>query len=1065
MRHILIPALLVALAATGGAAEAAAGRRGAVLAGEDGRPVAGVRLAKADVQVVVRGPAARTVLTLTFDNDQNLLLGGELVFPLPEGATVSGYALDVDGTMVDGVAVDKQRARVIYETEMRKKVDPGLVEQAGGGAFRTRLYPVPANGSRTVRIAYLSEVNPAADGGPALLTVPMPWEGELDECAIRVDVDAGTTEVGAGDVGAAAPVVRRSPLPDATVGRSANGWVIEATARGAEVGEDLAVELPGLSGRAATVSRRPGVVPAEHYFVVRDAPPVPARPAPADRPAAGPRRIGVLWDASLSRGGADRSRELELLERVCARLGDARVDLLVFRDAVEPPVAFDVRGGLAGMLLDHLRTLAYDGGTNLGAVAATGDAAGGSGIAREFFLLFSDGVGSVGAATPARLEVPVYPVSDDARADHGLLADLARRSGGAHLDLKQTSVADASAAAGAAPYRLISVDFDPAKVADVTPAGGQLVRGGRVTVRGRLTASVATVALNYGFGTKVDHRQTFTLRSDAAAKDDVVPLGWAQSRVAELSVDPAANRAALVDLGHRFGLVTPHTSLLVLETVDQYVRHRVTPPESRPAFHEEYLARAKVWQADEARDHDAKLAYALALWGQRLTWYETDWGVFAAEQAVLDKIEAEADRRDAFDREVAARGGRDLRLRGTNDRRGETDDGGSRGGGSGRGGGQGLFSSGGRSGGGRAADAGNDSGLRPAPGGPIATIPPPARAGSAAAAAPTAVAQIAPWDPRSPYLAALRRAGPARAYDAYLEQRATFGDAPAFYVDCADHFLQLGQRALGVRVLTSVAELRPDDPRVLRICARSLQQVGALDLAVELFERVAELRPEEPQSFRDLALALGDRADARVAAAGTSARTSGGVAGAAVADYARAVGLLNKVVVESWDRFAGIEVVALMEANRIVARARPLPGGRAVADPLDARLVRNLDLDVRVVLTWDADVTGVDLLVTEPGGGEPEGGGHVTANGGLTSVTVGQGYGPQEYCLRRLKPGEYTLRARFAGGRQQEPTGPITVQATVITNFGRPAERRQQLTARVRDAREVVDLGTVRLGR
>jgi uncharacterized protein YfaP (DUF2135 family) len=61
-------------------------------------------------------------------------------------------------------------------------------------------------------------------------------------------------------------------------------------------------------------------------------------------------------------------------------------------------------------------------------------------------------------------------------------------------------------------------------------------------------------------------------------------------------------------------------------------------------------------------------------------------------------------------------------------------------------------------------------------------------------------------------------------------------------------------------------------------------------------------------------------------------------------------------------------------------------------------------------------------------------------------------------------PGEYKIQANFYGSRQQELTGPCTVQATVITNFGRPDEKRQAMTLRLSSAKEVVDIGTVKLG-
>jgi hypothetical protein len=63
-------------------------------------------------------------------------------------------------------------------------------------------------------------------------------------------------------------------------------------------------------------------------------------------------------------------------------------------------------------------------------------------------------------------------------------------------------------------------------------------------------------------------------------------------------------------------------------------------------------------------------------------------------------------------------------------------------------------------------------------------------------------------------------------------------------------------------------------------------------------------------------------------------------------------------------RFPDIELIALAELNAIVATA----GAPLDTSCLDPRLVRNLPLDLRVVLTWDADNTDIDLWVTDPNG-------------------------------------------------------------------------------------------------
>ena len=64
-----------------------------------------IELRKVSADVRVLGHIAQTSLTMTFFNPHGRALEGDLYVPLPEGSTVSGYALDVNGTLVDGVVV------------------------------------------------------------------------------------------------------------------------------------------------------------------------------------------------------------------------------------------------------------------------------------------------------------------------------------------------------------------------------------------------------------------------------------------------------------------------------------------------------------------------------------------------------------------------------------------------------------------------------------------------------------------------------------------------------------------------------------------------------------------------------------------------------------------------------------------------------------------------------------------------------------------------------------------------------------------------------------------------
>ena len=334
-----------------------------------------------------------------------------------------------------------------------------------------------------------------------------------------------------------------------------------------------------------------------------------------------------------------------------------------------------------------------------------------------------------------------------------------------------------------------------------------------------------------------------------------------------------------------------------------------------------------------------------------------------------------------------------------------------------------------------------------------------------------------------PYLKDLQAAkGKADLFAVYMKNRGQYGTSPGFFLDCADFFQAAGDSELALQVLSNIAELELEDAALLRVLAYRLLQIGQLDLAVQTFQQVLELRPEEPQSYRDLALALARRAEQtrkvldsfeqapktrndiimapKVRLYNGEASSVADISPEAVrADYARATDLLAQVVMGRWDaRFPEIEVIALEELNRMIPRAKA--AGVSVV-PLDPRLIKLLDVDVRIVMTWSADNTDIDLWVTEPFGEKAFYEHNRTTIGGLVSRDFTQGYGPEEYMVRRAAHGMYKIDANYFGSRATRLLGPVTVQVDVLTNYGRPDEQRKSLTLRLKQAQETVRIGEI----
>jgi Ca-activated chloride channel family protein len=115
------------------------------------------------VKVTIEDQVATTRVDQVFVNESPWELEGTYIFPLPEGAAVSEFAMYVDGQRVEARVLEKDEARQIYEDIVRQRRDPALLEYVGRNAFQARVYPIPAHGQKRVELEY-SEVLPMDQG-------------------------------------------------------------------------------------------------------------------------------------------------------------------------------------------------------------------------------------------------------------------------------------------------------------------------------------------------------------------------------------------------------------------------------------------------------------------------------------------------------------------------------------------------------------------------------------------------------------------------------------------------------------------------------------------------------------------------------------------------------------------------------------------------------------------------------------------------------------------------------------------------------------------------------------
>jgi Ca-activated chloride channel family protein len=106
------------------------------------------------VAVEIENQLAQTILDQTFRNPNDRRLEGTYLFPLPANAAVKDLSLYIDGKPVECEVIEAEKARRIYEDIVRRTRDPALLEYVGRDLMKLRIFPIEPHQVRRVRFAY-----------------------------------------------------------------------------------------------------------------------------------------------------------------------------------------------------------------------------------------------------------------------------------------------------------------------------------------------------------------------------------------------------------------------------------------------------------------------------------------------------------------------------------------------------------------------------------------------------------------------------------------------------------------------------------------------------------------------------------------------------------------------------------------------------------------------------------------------------------------------------------------------------------------------------------------------
>jgi Ca-activated chloride channel homolog len=535
-----------------------------------------------NIDTTIKGQVATTHVTQVFRNDTNAVLEGTYFFPIPESASIVEFAIwDGDRKLV-GEVRSREEARRIYDEIVRRQRDPGLLEYAGKDLFQASIFPIPARSDKKLELTYTQVLN--AQSGTVSYRYPLGTGKNMAD----IGTVSGKVEIESKES------VRNIYSPSHSIDikrQNARNVRLSFETRGGRDPQDFQL-FYSLSeqdfGLSLLTYREPG---KDGYFLLTISP----KDEWSENEYAAKDIVFVLdTSGSMADEGKMEKARAALLFGIRNLRPDDRYNVVAFsgeeRLMESGLINADERGRARG--LEFVKNLKPSGGTNINGalLAAMKQFAGGD--RPKLVVFMTDGLPTVGETNVGRIvnnahdaRVPgirlfTFGVGYDVNT--ALLDKLASENRGVadYVEPKEDLEVKVSGFFSKVNYPVLTdlqLDMGGVRTDLIYPRElPDLFKGTQITLIGRYRnagdLNNIRIALSGKSGrearTFAYNNLRFPLKED---ENDFVPRLWATRRVGWLMEQVRSNGEQkelvdeIVDLGTRYGIVTPYTSYLALE--------------------------------------------------------------------------------------------------------------------------------------------------------------------------------------------------------------------------------------------------------------------------------------------------------------------------------------------------------------------------------------------------------------------------------------------------------------------------------------------------------------------
>ncbi|WP_348661720.1 VIT domain-containing protein, partial [Croceibacter atlanticus] len=524
-----------------------------------------LKLSKVKIDVEIIGNYATTTYDLQFFNNTNETLEGELAFPLAEGQTVTRFALDIRGKLREAVVVEKELARVAFESTVRQNIDPALLEKTEGNNYKARVYPINSKQFKRVIVSYEEILN--KNVSDLKYSLPLAFNTKLDSFNLNISVYGKNDE----------PKISNSLFKDLRFKNQNLNYTASISKQNVNPNKTLNILIPIKKQNQVALSYK-------DYFIIN--PQINATPKLKNKPSS----ITILWDASYSMRIRDLDAELNLLDSYLEYLGNVSLEIIVFSNTFNERREFNIKNGRTNNFKSYIKTIKYDGATSLSSLDDVH-------LNSSEILLFSDGLINFGESE-RDFNQTIYTINSLTSANFESLKSLASKNSGHFINLKNESISSALDLLKNTPLKFLGISNNSNLIETLPKKNTPIFSN--FTFTGRFSKDTRATLL-FGYQNTIIKRIPITIK-----KSQDLPLVkrlWAKEKVKSLLNNRKVNKEKIIDLAVQNSLITDYTSLIVLDRIEDYVRYKIEPPKELKSEYKSRIAEIK----NDEKDFNAKI--------------------------------------------------------------------------------------------------------------------------------------------------------------------------------------------------------------------------------------------------------------------------------------------------------------------------------------------------------------------------------------------------------------------------------------------------------------------------